>query len=411
MFRADRRTMLKGAAAGGGLLATQVASAGQHDDAYWERIKAAYSAAPKFINLNNAGVSPQPLVVQEAMIRAYRFANELPDVHMWQVLDATRGRTRQKLARVVDCDPAEIALNRNSTEGLCTVINGLDFERGDEVILSDWDYESMRHSWRARARRHGISLRRVQFDLMGPDHAIIDAYQRAMTPRTKVLHLTHMIHYTGRVLPLEKLCQMARARGVRTLVDAAQTVGQVPLSFRRIGCDYLATSLHKWMCAPFGTGMLIVRRDRVDDLWPSFGPFYAAPEGIEKISGMNLGTYSSPAEHAIETAVDFHLEIGTDVVHRRLRELTRYWIERANDIRGFRVHTPLGDPQTAAVTLFSIEGQDPAVIEKRLLAEHGIRVRRRDYNGLAGIRVSPHIYTRKVELDRFVAALRTITRA
>lgn len=375
------------------------------DEAAWAQVKAAFAPSMPLMNLNNAGVSPQPLVVQDEFIKAYRFANGEPDVNMWETLDANRGRTKEKLAALADCKVEEIALNRNSTEGLCTAIYGIDLQRGDEVLMSDWDYDSMRQAWEQRARREGVVICKVVFDLMDPDDAIVEAYRRSITPRTKVMHLTHMTHYTGRVLPIKRLCAIATERGIQTIVDAAQSFAQVPLSFRDLNCDYLAASLHKWLCAPFGTGLLVVKTERIEKLWPLMAPLSGAAKGIAKIDGWNLGTYSSPAEHVIEHAIDFHNAIGGKAIHARLQGLSRYWIERAQGLRGFKLHTPLESPDLGAVTLSSLAGRTAEDVEKQLRERHRIRVRFRRQGTLSGIRVSPHIYTLKSDLDRFVKAL------
>jgi selenocysteine lyase/cysteine desulfurase len=219
------------------------------------------------------------------------------------------------------------------------------------------------------------------------------------------MHLTHMLHSTGRVLPVERLCELARSHGLQTIVDAAQSFAQRPLSFRAIGCDYLAASLHKWLCAPFGTGMLIVRKERIAALWPLVAPLSGDAKGIAKIDGWNLGTYSSPGEHAIEPAIDFHNQLGTAAIHARLRELSMHWIDKARSLPGFTLHTPLDEATLGAVTLFSIKGQSAEALEKVLRERHQMRVRFRKVNGLTGLRVSPHIYTSTDDLDRFVGAL------
>jgi selenocysteine lyase/cysteine desulfurase len=407
----SRRLLLAGmgAMAGAGLAirsvgADAVANASPTADT-WEKVRAAYTPSSPMMNLNNAGVSPQPLVVQEAMIQAYRFANGEPDVNMWEVLDATRTRTKEKLAKLAGCAPGEIALNRNSTEGLCTAIYGIDLQAGDEVLLSDWDYGSMQQAWELRARRHGIVIKRVAFDAQDSDEQIIAAYRQSITPRTRVLHFTHMLHTTGRVLPGKALCTLASQHQLQSVVDAAQSFAQVPLSFRDMGCDYLAVSLHKWLCAPFGTGMLIVRKERIDALWPLLAPLSAAAKGIDRIDGWNLGTYASPAEHAIEHAIDFHNSLGTAAISERLRFLTRYWLDRARAIPGLKVHTPLAGDAFGAVSLISIDGLSAEPLEQHLREQHRIRTRYRQLPKGTGLRVSPHIYTSVAELDRFVDAL------
>lgn len=406
-FEISRRQVLTGMAVMGGtaLVNGSSVSAASAKEDRWQAVRAAYTPSSPMMNLNNAGVSPQPLVVQNAFIDAYRFANGEPDVNMWETLDGTRDRTKAKLARLADCDVEEIALNRNSTEGLCTAIYGIDLKAGDEVLLSPWDYDSMKQAWLQRGRRHGVVVRDVNFDALASDDAIVEAYRRAITKRTRLMHLTHMLHSTGRVLPVERLCELARGHGLQTIVDAAQSFAQIPLSFRKIGCDYLAASLHKWLCAPFGTGVLIVRKERIEGLWPLMAPLSGNAKGIAKIDGWNLGTYSSPAEHAIEPAIDFHNELGTSAIHARLRELSLHWISKARSLPGFKLYTPLDEATLGAVTLFSIAGRPAEELERALRERHRIRVRFRNVNGLTGLRVSPHIYTSMDDLDRFVGAL------
>ena len=408
-----RRSLLKAAvaiAAAAPLTVKSQDAANSGDADRWASISAAFPRTSPLMNLNNAAVSPQPRPVLEAMWKAYQYANELPDVHMWDRLDADRPRIKQKLAQLVDCDSQDIAFNRNATEGLCTAIFGIELDAGDEIVLCDWDYETMRHAWEQRAQRDGIHIVRAQFDLMASDEAIIEAYRRALTRKTRVLHLTHVIHYTGRVLPVESLCRLARERGIQTIVDAAQGFAQVPLSFRRIDCDYLAASLHKWLCAPFGTGMLVVRQERAEKLWPLIASFADSPRGTDRFDAASQATYSSAAETAIEAAIDFHNAIGTAAIHSRLQYLTRYWVARARDIRGLRLHTPTDAPETNALTLLSLDGQSAESVEQALREKHSIRVRFRRQGSLSGVRVSPHIYTTTADLDRFVTALRSVAK-
>lgn len=415
-FSENRRVMLKGLALAGGALLAEHAipppalAAQESGEAQWIRIKQAYPACRPRLNLNNAALSPQPRVVEDTVFKAYRFADHEPDVNMWDNLDNARTETKRKLAAMADCDPSELGLNRNSTEGLCTFIFGVDLKAGDEVLLAEWDYPSMRHAWEQRRRRDGVAIRWVHYDLMDEDEAIIEAYQKAITPRTKVMHLTHLVHYTGRVLPVQQLCAIAKAHGIQTIVDAAQSFAQMPISFRQMDCDYLAVSLHKWLCAPFGTGMIIVRSSRLASLWPLIAPFDDDPKGIERLEHWSLGTYSSPSEFGIQSAIDFHNSIGTRRIQARLQELSRYWVQAASDIKGFKIHTPMETANLNAVTAFSIDGLSVETIEKRLATEHNIQVKLRRQHSLACVRVSPQIYILKSDLDRFVAALREVAR-
>lgn len=371
----------------------------------WERIRACYPVQAPLLNLNNAAVSPPPLVVEQAVIDAYRLISRNPDVNMWSKLDAALPDVKQQLAALAGCKPSEIALNRNSTEGLCTAIFGIPLVAGDQVLICAWDYPSVRAAWMQRAQREGIEVVEVDFDLMDEDDEVFAAYEARITDRTRVMQLTHMFHWTGRVLPAKRLCSLARRQGIVTVVDAAQSFAQMQVSFSDLDCDYFVTSLHKWLGAPVGNGMLIVREERIDGSWPLLAPFDPPPLRIDKFDHWNLGTYNSALQAGIAPAIRFHQEMGTATVHDRLRELTLHWVHLALAIPGFRLHTPIDSEQLAGVVLFSIDGLDSKLIEKELREQHRVHVKYRQIRHLQGLRVSPGVYVRKSELEDFVAAL------
>jgi selenocysteine lyase/cysteine desulfurase len=374
----------------------------------WKAIRAAFPEQSPFVNLDNGCISLPPLAVQNTMLKQYKFANECPCYNMFEVLDAAVPATKARLATLVGCDPDEIALNRCTTVGMCTAIFGMPLSRGDEVILSNWDYPSMISAWKQRASRDGIVLRIAQFGLGDSDEAIVRAYTKEVSPRTRAIHLTHMIHWSGRVIPVTEICQFAAARGIRTVVDAAQTFAHIPVDFRQIGCDYLATSFHKWLSGPIGTGMLVIKASRIEETWPLYGTFEEL-KGADKFSLSNLGTYNSADHFAINDAIDLHNHIGPAQKQSRLQELSRYWVDRAMGIRGFRIHTLMDHPSLGGLTAFSIDGIPVERVESRLRDEFRIQTRKRTPEGFRGIRVSPQVYNSTDELDMFVAALRKIS--
>lgn len=380
------------------------------DEAFWDRVGDAYPPREPLLNLSNAAVSPPPLLVEQAVVDAYRLVSRNPDVNMWSKLDAALPATKQALAALADCSADEIALNRNSTEGLCTAIFGIPLAAGDEVLVSAWDYPSVRAAWQQRQQREGIIVVQVALDLMESDELVIEAYARAITPRTRAMQLTHMFHWNGRVIPAHRLCRMAREHGITTVVDGAQTFAQMPVSFRDIGCDYYITSLHKWLGAPVGNGMLIVRQEIIDNTWPLLAPFDPPPLRIDKFDHWNLGTYNSALQAGIAPAVRFHQEVGPARIHARLRALTRHWVAHARRIPGFRLHASANGDDLRAVSLFSIDGVDARQIERELRETHRVHVKYRKVQQLEGLRVSPGIYTRKSELERFVGTLEEVVR-
>ncbi|MEM5388252.1 aminotransferase class V-fold PLP-dependent enzyme [Paraburkholderia phymatum] len=368
-------------------------------------MRESYPAQHPLLNLNNAAVSPPPLVVEQAVIDAYRFVSKNPDVNMWTGLDAKLPDIMRQLATLADCDAEEIALNRNASEGLSVAIFGIALSAGERVLVSPWDYPSALGGWQQRQTREGVVVDAVTFDLLASDEEVVAAYSSAIRPATRVLHLTHMIHWTGRVLPVARLCALARERGIITIVDAAQSFAQMPISFRELGCDFFVTSLHKWLGAPVGNGMLIINRRRLRETWPLLAPFDATPDTADKFDHWNLGTYNSALQAGIEPAIRLHREIGVANIHARLSALTRYWTARAADIEGLRIHTPLEADTLGAVSLFSIDGIDAVRLERTLRQPFSVHVKYRRVGQLEGLRVSPHIYMNEADLDVFVDAL------
>ena len=415
----QRRQLIRGAAVGAaaltsGALATtasdSIDAVFAGDDINWDAISALYPKQKPFTNLDNGCIGPPIRAVQEKLVDAYRFANENPCYNLFEKLEVTFPEIKVRLAAIGDCDPDELALNRCTTVGMCTAILGMPLKAGDEVLLSHWDYPSMINAWKQRAARDGVVLRFVDFGLMDDDDAVVAAYTRAVTPRTRAMHMTHMIHWSGRVLPVEEICAFARPRDIRTVVDAAQSFAHVPMSIREMGCDYLATSFHKWLSGPIGTGMLYVRADRIEETWPLF-PIWEELPGADKFGMSNLGTFNSAAPYALADAIDFHNRIGLTRKQGRLQYLSHYWVDRAQKIPGFRIHTPMDHPKLGGLTAFSIDGVPVELIEKRLRDDFGIQTRKRTPEGFAGIRVSPQLYNTTAELDALVDAIAHIAKS
>ena len=389
---------------------TQVASQSPEqvaqNESFWIPIQQAYPSNPTLINLNNGGVSPQPFMVQEAFVHYNRLSNDAPSFYMWRTLDAGREPLRDKLAKLAGCSAEEIAICRNTTEGLDNIIFGMDLKAGDEVILTKQDYPNMVHAWKQREKREGIVLKWLDFELpIENDDVFVRKFQEAITPRTKVFHITHMINWVGQIMPIVKLTKLAKSHGIATIADAAHTFAHFEYQIPDLGCDYLATSLHKWLSAPFGTGMLYVKKDKIKDLWASFPNHLIGPESedIRKFEG--LGTRSIPTEMAINQAIDFHLGIGPARKEARLRYLKNYWAKEAQKISGVKIHTSLKKDYSCALALFSIEGMPPNEIANVLYDKYKIHAVAIEWENIKGVRVTPHVYTKLSDLDRLLEGI------
>jgi selenocysteine lyase/cysteine desulfurase len=377
------------------------------DEEIWARIQQAYTTSSTMINLNNGGVSPQPKVVQDAAIRFYQYANEAPSYYMWRILDQGREPLRAKLADLAGCSPDELAMNRNTTEAVNTVIFGMNLKAGDEVILTKYDYPNMINAWRQREKRDGIKL--VWLDLELPfekDETVVKAFTDAVTPRTKVFHITHMINWTGQIMPVKNLCDEARKRGIESLVDGAHTFAHLDFNIPDLGCDYFGTSLHKWLCAPFGTGMLYIRKEKIKDIWP----LLASPENqetnIRKFE--NIGTRSFATEQAIGHAINFHNSIGSARKEARLHYLKSYWTKAVKDHPKVKMNTSLDKNYSCALANFSIEGLDAGPVHNKLFNPYKIHTSPIKWEKVNGPRITPHVYTTKYDLDRLVTAITNI---
>ncbi|GAB3497288.1 aminotransferase class V-fold PLP-dependent enzyme [Spirosoma knui] len=374
------------------------------DEDFWAWVKSEFTVSPNLLNLNNGGVSPQPKLVQDAHIRFYQYANEAPTYYMWRILDQGREALRAKLADLAGCSPDEIAINRNATEGLNTIIFGLDLKAGDEVVLTKQDYPNMLNAWKQREKRDGVKLVYLNLNLPSEDeNALVQQFVQAFTPKTKVVYITHVINWVGQVLPVRRIADEAHKRGIEVVVDGAHSFAHMEYKIPDLGCDYYATSLHKWLCAPFGSGMMYIRQNKIRNVWALLSS--NEPDGPDIRKFETLGTRSFASEMAIGTAVDFHLSIGGARKFARLHYLKNYWAERVQNLPGVRVHTSLKPEFAGAVALFSIEGMKPGEVESQLLSQYKIHTSPISWENIQGVRVTPHLYTTPKDLDRLVAAI------
>ena len=377
------------------------------DEDYWSVIQQAYTVNPNLVNLNNGGVSPSPRVVQEAVERFNKLSNEAPSYYMWRILDQGREPVRYKLATLAGCSPDEIAINRNATEALNTVIFGYPFKAGDEVIGTKQDYPNMIQAYRQRALRDGIVYTQLSFDFpIEDDNTIVAAFEKAITPRTKLIHITHIINWVGQIMPVKKIAAMAHARGIEVIVDAAHSFGLLDFKIPDLECDYFGTSLHKFLSAPIGSGMLWIRKDKIEKIWPLLCNDKPLSNDIRKFE--TLGTRSFPIEQGIGEAVNFHMAIGAKRKEERVRYLKNYWATKAVLIPGVKIHTSLKDKYACGICGVTIDGMTPAALDGALYTNYKIHTVGIVWENISCVRITPHVYTRIEDLDKLVTALTEI---
>ncbi len=380
------------------------------DEDFWREIQHAFTVDRSIINLNNGGVSPSPRVVQDAMRRYLEYSNEAPTHTMWRVLEPQVESVRRGLASAFGCDPEEMAITRNASESLEICIFGLDLKPGDEVLTTNQDYPRMITSWQQRERRDGIKLKTISFPVPPPSmDDLYERFERAITPRTRVILVCHITNLTGQIFPVKRICRMGRERGIEVIVDGAHAFAHFPFKHSDLDCDYYGTSLHKWLLAPHGTGFLYVRRSKIKNLWPLMAADKSMDENIRKFE--EIGTHPAANHNAIAEALTFHNGIGAERKAARLRYLKDRWAKRLEQHKGVRILTPYDPQQSCGLANFQIEGVDTGKLVAHLWDRHRINVTPIVHAEFNGIRVTPNVYTTLGEIDTFAEAVEKVISA
>jgi len=398
--------------AAGPLACSALERARAHDDEderFWYEIGRAFTVDRSLINLNNGGVSPSPRFVQEAMKRHLDFSNEAPAYTMWRILEPRIETVRVHIAKVWDVDPEEIAITRNASEGLQTCQFGLELLEGDEVLTTNQDYPRMITTFKQRERREGIVLE--QIDIPVPcedDDEIVRRFEEAISPRTRLILVSHMVYLTGQILPVKQVCALGRRHGIPVIVDGAHALAHFDFTLSELECDYYASSLHKWLFAPHGTGLLYVRRDKIRGLWPLMAARESMDDDIRKFE--EIGTHPAANHLAIDEALHFHEGLGPRRKQRRLIELRDYWARRLLQNDRVFMNTSLEPGYACGIANVGIRDMELSKLAKWLLERHKILVAPIANERARGLRISPSVYTTKSELDRFCDAIEAALR-
>lgn len=380
------------------------AMANAEGEDFWNLIRQAYSASPTIVNLNNGGVAPSPRVVQEAVEYYSRMCNEAPSYFMWRVLDQGREPLRQKMAEIAGCSAEELAFNRNSSEALETIIFGLRLKAGDEVVLTKQDYPNMINAWKQREKRDGIVLKWINFEFPIEDkEAIIRKYTEAFTHNTKLVLITHVINWNGQLIPAREIADAAHKRGIEVMVDAAHSFAHFPYKIPDLNCDYWGTSLHKWLSAPIGSGLLYVRKEKIKNLYPLLAAADAESEDIRKFE--SLGTRPFALEQAIAHAIDFFIMIGAERKFNRLHDLKMHWVKQVQNHPKVKIQSPLSKEFSGAICDVLVEGKTAGQLSEFLHNEYKIHTVSIDWENIHGVRVTPNVYTMKSELDKLAKGI------
>jgi len=374
------------------------------EEDFWYYIQQSFTVSPSLINLNNGGVSPAPKTVQDAMKRYYDLSNEAPSYYMWRVLDQGREPLRKNLAKMAGCSPEEIAINRNSSEGLETVIFGLQLKAGDEVVLAKQDYPNIINAYKQRELRDGIKLVWVNLELPSEDeNYLVQEYVKVFSAKTKVVNVTHIINWNGQILPVKKIAAEAHKRGIEVVVDGAHSFAHFDFKIPDLDADFFAASLHKWLYAPIGSGMLYVRKEKIKNIYPMFAMDNPLKDDIRKFEA--LGTRPFYIEQAIGKAIEFHDMIGSERKEKRLHYLKNYWMEKVKNVPKVKLNTSLHPAWGCAIGNVAIEGKKPGELDAFLLDKYRVHTVGIEWENIKGVRVTPNVYTTTKNLDVLVEGI------
>lgn len=378
-------------------------------DAFWARVRLDYELKPDYINLESGYYNIIPRPTLQRFLEHVREVNYQGSHYMRTVQWENKARVARRLSALVNCPPETLVITRNTTESLDLIIGGYPWKKGDEAVFAEQDYGAMRMHFRQVADRYGVVNKVVSVPLHpASDEEIVSLYEAAITPKTRLLMVCHMVNITGQILPIRKICDMAHRHGVEVLVDGAHSVAHHTVDIQALNCDYYGSSLHKWLATPLGAGLLYVRAEHIPKIWPLLAEHDREPTDIGRLN--HTGTHPVHTDLAIDAAIDYLEHLGLERKQERLHALQRHWSEPLRTEPGVLVNTPSDVERHCGIGNVGIKGMDPVEMAKVLLEEFGIFTVGIKDAGVWGCRITPNVFTTEEELDQLVAAVRTLAK-
>lgn len=374
------------------------------DESFWEAIRGGYRLKQDYINLENGYYCFMPKETLEHFINHVRDVNYQGSYYMRTVQTDNKRAAASKLAKLAGCSPEELVVTRNTTESLDMIIGGLDWKAGDEAVMAEQDYGAMLNMFKQVEKRHGILTKIVSVpNHPKSDEEIVQTYEAAITSKTKLLMVCHMINITGQILPVRKICDMAHSKGVQVMVDGAHAFAHIQYSIPDLDCDYYGASLHKWLSTPLGAGILYVKKQNINKVWPVFAPYDKKDDDIYRLN--HTGTHPVHTDLAISNAINYYEKIGAERKEARLRYLQNYWTSKVRNLPHIDVNTPVDPTRSCGIANVGIKGMKPHDLAETLMKKYAIYTVAIDGANVHGCRITPNIYTTPKELDTFVKAL------
>jgi len=378
------------------------------DEDFWRAIRGDFSIKPDYINLENGYYCFMPQQTLERQIEHLRRVNYEGSYYMRTSRLPDKKLVAGKVAGIVGCTAEEVAITRNTTESLDLIIGGLNWKQGDEAVMAEQDYGAMLNHFKFVARRFGVVNRMVSIpNHPGDDDEIVDLYASAITDKTRLLMVCHMVNITGQVLPIRKICDMAHSRGVEVMVDGAHAYSHIDFQMRDLDCDYYGSSLHKWLSAPLGSGMLYVRKEKIDTVWPLLAEGDLEANDLRRLN--HIGTNPVHVDLGILDAIEYQNAIGLERKEARLKFLQHYWTSQLRDVPRVVINTPADMIRHGGIGNVGIEGIDPRELADTLFKDYRIFTVGINRPGVRGLRITPNLYTTTEELDALVSAIKKLS--
>lgn len=375
------------------------------DEEFWRTIRNGYSLKSDYINLENGYYCILPNEIMDSYIRHIREVNMQGAYYMRTVQAENKAKATKKLADLVGCTTEELIITRNTTESLDMIIGGMDWKPGDEAIMAEHDYGAMLDMFKQVSKRYGMvnKILSVPLDPKSDDE-IVSMYEKAITKKTKLLMVCHMINITGQILPIRKICDMAHKKNVQVMVDGAHAIAHIKFTIPELNCDYYGASLHKWLSVPLGAGMLYMKKEHVSKIWPLLADTERKPDDITRLN--HTGTLPVATDLTISDSIDFFNKIGAERKEARLRYLQNYWTSKVRGYRNIVLNTPEDPTRSCAIANVGLKLMKPSAMAELLLKKYKIYTVAIDIAGVQGCRITPNVFTTTDELDQLVKALK-----
>lgn len=383
------------------------------EEKFWRQVRQEFMLDPEQVFFNTGTLGAMPRRVFNRVVDHLRLCAE--KIAEWDYYGADWiagyqpwNEIREKVARLINSEVTEVALTENATAGMNYIANGLDLQPGDEVLGTDQEHPGGECGWKLKAKRSGTVYR--QLPLGKPilsSEEVIETFIRAIGPKTRVIAIPHIITGSGAVLPVKEICSEAARRGVLTVIDGAQTPGQIKIDVKELGCDAYYGSLHKWLCAPAGNGFLYLKREKAPQVWTTLASTQWDNHEDDGFRLSQRGTGNLSLLMGLAEALDFHFELGPERVYQRIKSLGDYLRTRLREIPGIKIFTPLVSSLAAGITVYNIEGLSGDFLQDELWRRG--RLRPRSMGDVYGVRQSTHIYNSFEEIDRTISILKELT--